>query len=494
MKKIVRFSYSVCIFALLVFANSCNDHSINEETNEKVLQKSNQLVPISGGEITIPEVVDINFENNTFAKATNVTISQIESDVSLNRYHDEVVKFYGIDENIGYFIKIETSNNPKKDVIVKLKIPDNFLSRIKTGYALEVLALLNQSVDEELISFDVVKSRFISSLKELEVTIPAYYFDIKQNGESYETVLTVSTIIGSPKNGKILATGNCGFYLRCPLAGCTVRSHFDLARPHPTLRNRDGSPVIRPHRGVDYAAASNTEVYAAYNGTVIDTSTLRGYGRIITIEHVNTANQRVATRYAHLNSFEVSEGDVVEEGDLIGLSGMTGGISSGPHLHFEYFTNSNTADYSGLVDPVPFVNTNNIRLISASAELVGINNCLRYGETASSWKVKLDYKDPSNTITNKAILSFEDVEPFKNPIYTTTVGALKQANGVVESPIFCARFSGYPFLKIKVYLTLENGSQSNCINFILSRTGNAQRLNNFFVKSHEVPRSNLNEN
>lgn len=88
------------------------------------------------------------------------------------------------------------------------------------------------------------------------------------------------------------------------------------------------------HPGVDLAAPIGTSVYAANSGTVIFAGRNNwGYGNAIVISH-----GPFATLYGHLNSVNVSCGQTVGTGQIIGTVGNTGN-SSGPHLHFEILYN-----------------------------------------------------------------------------------------------------------------------------------------------------------
>ena len=58
------------------------------------------------------------------------------------------------------------------------------------------------------------------------------------------------------------------------------------------------------------------------------------------------------TRYAHLNSVTVSNGQYVNQSDLIAYSGNTG-YSTGPHLHFEVRLDKNSS--ANAVTPFPYL-------------------------------------------------------------------------------------------------------------------------------------------
>lgn len=85
---------------------------------------------------------------------------------------------------------------------------------------------------------------------------------------------------------------------------------------------------------IDWGIPSGTSIKAAQSGTVTVVRTdATGYGTHIRIEHLE-GNIKYTTIYAHLMKCNVSIGDAVNAGDVIGKSDNTGN-SSGPHLHFE---------------------------------------------------------------------------------------------------------------------------------------------------------------
>ena len=88
------------------------------------------------------------------------------------------------------------------------------------------------------------------------------------------------------------------------------------------------------HKGVDWAIASGSSVYASSGGTVTKAGWGSGYGYVVYIDHGNGTE----TRYAHLSKVLVSKGQKVKQGERIAKSGNTG-VSTGPHLHFEIIMN-----------------------------------------------------------------------------------------------------------------------------------------------------------
>jgi murein DD-endopeptidase MepM/ murein hydrolase activator NlpD len=89
------------------------------------------------------------------------------------------------------------------------------------------------------------------------------------------------------------------------------------------------------HYGMDFTAQVGTKVYATGDGVVKDIQSIGGgYGRWILLDH----GFGYETLYAHLSGFNVSIGDQVKRGSVIGYVGNTG-TSSGPHLHYEVHRN-----------------------------------------------------------------------------------------------------------------------------------------------------------
>lgn len=117
-------------------------------------------------------------------------------------------------------------------------------------------------------------------------------------------------------------------YLKAPMKLFRISSRFKLKRKHPVLGYN------RAHRGVDYAAPSGSRIHAVGDGHIAFVGWKGGYGRFILIRH---NNRNHTTAYAHMRRYArgIRKGKRIKQGQVIGYVG-TSGLSTGPHLHFEF--------------------------------------------------------------------------------------------------------------------------------------------------------------
>ena len=136
-------------------------------------------------------------------------------------------------------------------------------------------------------------------------------------------------------------------FLRAPLNFKRISSNFSHSRRHPV------TGVRRPHRGTDYAAPTGTPVYAAGDGKIIHRGAKGGYGKTIVMKHGTT----VTTLYAHLSRYgKFRTGQHVKHGEVIGYVGSTG-LSTGPHLHYEFIFNGVHRNPRTILDKLPKAKT-----------------------------------------------------------------------------------------------------------------------------------------
>lgn len=89
------------------------------------------------------------------------------------------------------------------------------------------------------------------------------------------------------------------------------------------------------HTGVDIAAPLGDNVYAAYDGKVIESGSSDTYGNYIKVQ----SGTDIVCMYAHCSSILAQVGQNIRAGEVIAKIGSTG-ISTGPHLHFEILKNN----------------------------------------------------------------------------------------------------------------------------------------------------------
>lgn len=85
----------------------------------------------------------------------------------------------------------------------------------------------------------------------------------------------------------------------------------------------------RRHEGIDIPVPHGTPVQASSAGTVKQAKAINGYGKTVIIDHGNG----VKTLYAHCSAFAVSEGEQVQQGQVVAFAGRTGRATTS-HVHF----------------------------------------------------------------------------------------------------------------------------------------------------------------
>lgn len=118
-------------------------------------------------------------------------------------------------------------------------------------------------------------------------------------------------------------------FLKYPLAFTRVSSAFSM-RKHPI------TGLWKQHKGIDFAAPMGTPIRSAADGTIEFVGWQNGYGNFIIVKHWGA----YTTAYGHMSRFnpDIKKGTKVKQGDIIGYVGSTG-MSTGPHLHYEFRIN-----------------------------------------------------------------------------------------------------------------------------------------------------------
>jgi murein DD-endopeptidase MepM/ murein hydrolase activator NlpD len=99
------------------------------------------------------------------------------------------------------------------------------------------------------------------------------------------------------------------------------------------------NPAIK-HFGVDIVAKQNEAVKAVLDGTVLLSSWTLETGYVIAIQHPHN----IVSLYKHNSAILKKVGDYVRAGEPVSIVGETGELATGPHLHFELWSDGNPVD------------------------------------------------------------------------------------------------------------------------------------------------------
>jgi len=126
------------------------------------------------------------------------------------------------------------------------------------------------------------------------------------------------------------ATSKVNFVLFPPVNG-TISENYNLQDKH---------------YAIDIVVAKDTPVKATADGTVILAEWTTQTGYIIIIDHGNG----LISAYKHNASLTKTQGELVKSGEVIAISGNTGELTTGPHLHFELWSNGYPIDPTTFID------------------------------------------------------------------------------------------------------------------------------------------------
>ncbi len=103
---------------------------------------------------------------------------------------------------------------------------------------------------------------------------------------------------------------------------------------HRTYYHENKAIDKQVHLGMDIASTKHAPVKAANTGIVIYSDYLGIYGNMVMIDH----GQGIFSLYSHLSQSNVSPGDSLNKGDILGNTGISG-MAGGDHLHFSMLVN-----------------------------------------------------------------------------------------------------------------------------------------------------------
>lgn len=178
------------------------------------------------------------------------------------------------------------------------------------------------TINSLLAELEAKQDQYESKLSNLDAQIRAMDDKIAAKQKEYEQQIAAGQIQFNTGSGYVW-----------PLDGCYTLTSLYGNRTHPIFKKPNY------HLGIDIRASYGTPIKAARGGVVTFSGYNSSYGNYVIVSHGNGDS----TRYAHMSSRAVKEGQTVSQGQVLGYVGSTGN-STGNHLHFEVFIGGSRTD------------------------------------------------------------------------------------------------------------------------------------------------------
>lgn len=214
-----------------------------------------------------------------------------------------------------------------------------------TSPTLQKQAIALEQKTDSLMRVTKMNERFIASIK-----------DVLSGQISSETINkdSIYAAVASEVDPKNLNPSQADSILRNKVENEDKYNLFESAK---SLKNFVFFPPVKgtvssefnfeeQHYAVDIAVPKNTPVKAAADGRVIFASWTSDSGFVLIIDHDN----QLITVYKHNASLIKAQGELVKAREVIAISGSSGELSTGPHLHFELWSDGNPIDPLSFID------------------------------------------------------------------------------------------------------------------------------------------------
>jgi murein DD-endopeptidase MepM/ murein hydrolase activator NlpD len=289
----------------------------NLEIKELSLQIGDKSERINDSKGVISKSLASIYETNTFSIVESILGKRSFSDIW--KSNDQLSVLQANTQN-----RIEELSNLKTNLESNKKLTE----KKKTELVVLTNDLKNQA--KIIAATTAEKNSILKETKNTEANYNKMLAARKAQKEAFER--EVSALENALKiaidPSSIPSTGSG--ILKFPLDKIRITQYFgntEFATKNPRIYSAG-----KGHNGVDFAASIGTPVKAAMTGVVVGSGNMGqycSYGKWIMIKHENG----LSTLYAHLSLINVTQGQNVYTGQIIGYSGNTG-ITTGPHLHF----------------------------------------------------------------------------------------------------------------------------------------------------------------
>ncbi|MBR6653907.1 MAG: peptidoglycan DD-metalloendopeptidase family protein [Oscillospiraceae bacterium] len=285
------------------------DLAVQEEERQMEIFRKRVRAMEEDGDISYLEIL---FEADSFADL----LSAMDSVTDVMDYDEWVVEQLDKAQEATWDAKVELEN-AKADAEAAKRDQEAKQIQLETERA-EADALMSEIMDnmyERQVEYAALEAREDEAAAEIDRLIEELEEERRR--------------LAAQQGAAVAATGS---YIWPSASSVYVTSRFGN-RLHPVYG------YYRMHYGIDIGASYGTDIYAADGGYVTTSTYSSGYGNYVMIDHGDGRY----TLYAHMTTRYVNEGDIVLQGDVIGIVGSTG-VSTGPHIHFEVYEGGERVD------------------------------------------------------------------------------------------------------------------------------------------------------
>lgn len=190
-----------------------------------------------------------------------------------------------------------------------------------------------------------LNSQYYNSIKEVlmgDIETSDFYKDLTKEGEEInnEDIDLAPSKADSLLRAKVAREDKYNF-----IAAATSNANYAL---FPPIKGpiSEGYNIEDKHYGVDIVAVKNAPIKAVADGTVIFSEWTAETGNVIIVEH----SYDLISIYKHNSSLTKEQGEKVKKGEVIATAGSTGEFSTGPHLHFELWSQGQPVNPTDFID------------------------------------------------------------------------------------------------------------------------------------------------
>jgi murein DD-endopeptidase MepM/ murein hydrolase activator NlpD len=319
--------------------NEIQTAEVREEINEVYTKFKERLceIYVNGSTSDLELLLDCDDVNDFSTYLIMIEISQRRArndEKMIDDLHQDIAKIDELTTQYNAMIAdLEVKKQEQQTQIDALNVSEQAIETDKS------------SLEASQSELETLKEEAFSQLAELDKKSDAAASLISQyEDEQAELEKEIDTLINSRASKSANVVVNPGGFI-WPLQYSDVYISSPFGYRYDPI-----SGVYKLHGGTDTCCSSGTagkEVVASAAGTVIIAEYMSGgYGNYVAIDHGNG----IVTLYAHNSSLNVSEGQTVNQGDVIAYAGSSG-YATGAHCHFEVRVNGTKVEPTAYASP-----------------------------------------------------------------------------------------------------------------------------------------------